>query len=128
MKKQKKKTVKNRMDKKWSLIIRSKGRCEVCGKDEYACQLHPHHVIGRRNLDTRWDIRNGVCLCAMHHTLGKESAHEQPLWFKDWLEKNRPEDYKYLNDFKKKKTKTFHLNDYLKIEEELNELISRLNI
>ena len=116
----KKSTVKNRMDKKWSLIIRSLGRCEVCGKDGDCCQLHPHHVIGRKNLDTRWDLRNGVCLCATHHTLGKQSAHEQPLWFKDWLKEHRAEDYIYLNEFKKKKSKSFSIQDYLKIEESLN--------
>lgn len=115
----KKKTVKNRLDRLWSKIIRSKGKCEVCGSSN--CQLHPHHITGRKNLNTRWDLRNGCCLCASHHTMGNQSAHQSPLWFDEWLRKNRPEDYKYLNEKRKEQPRPYSVEDYLGIEEELKQ-------
>ncbi len=120
MKKQNKKTIKKRLDKKWSLIIRSKGYCEVCKTN--VKQLHPHHITGRRNLDTRWDIRNGVCLCASHHTLGTKSAHQSPLWFHEWLLKNKPDVIDYLNEKRKEPPHPYSVEDYLKIEDELDKL------
>ena len=118
MKTIKKRTIKNRMDKKWSLIIRSKGYCEVCKTSVH--QLHPHHVTGRVNLNTRWDIRNGCCLCATHHTMGQKSAHQSPLWFHEWLLKHRPEDVAYLNEKRKEPPHPYSVEDYLKIEDELD--------
>jgi len=118
LKKPKKKTVKNRLDKKWSLKVREVGECAINNKD-CSQQLHPHHIIGRRNTDTRWDLKNGICLCAIHHTLGKQSAHEDPLWFKEWLDENEPERMEYLNKKRKEPLHgTYSVEDYLKIEEE----------
>jgi len=44
----------------------------------------------------RYDLRNGVCLCSLHHSLGKASAHQDPIWFTYWLMEHRPDDYNYL--------------------------------
>lgn len=114
-----KKIVRKRLDKKWSLAVRSKGECEVCGKTADECQLHPHHAWGRKNLSTRWDLRNGVCLCATHHTMGNQSAHNNPIWFMDWMKENRPEDYNYLTEKMKETPKPYSLSDYLLIEKTL---------
>jgi len=57
-------------------------RCELCGKKQNECQLHPHHYIGRRNKATRWYLENGICLCASQHTLSLWSAHQNPEWFR----------------------------------------------
>lgn len=119
MKKQSKETVKNRLDKAWSLKIRSKGYCEVCGKTADQCQLHPHHIWGRKNLSTRWDIRNGCCLCATHHTLGNQSAHNHPFWFIDWIKETRGEDYTYIQAKMKEPPRPYSLQDYLNIEKTL---------
>lgn len=116
----KKSTVKNRLDKKWSLKIRGKGLCEVCGKTDFEGQLHPHHVIGRQDLRTRWDLRNGVCLCAGHHTMFKESAHGNPLWFMAWMSGNRLEDLDYLKEKMKEIPHPYSVQDYLEIEKELD--------
>lgn len=112
--------VRNRLDKLWSLKIRSKGYCEVCGKSDGL--LNAHHAYGRKNLSTRWDLRNGVCLCATHHTMGNQSAHNNPIWFIKWMEENRREDYDYLVEKMKETPKPYSLKDYLKIEEELKKL------
>jgi hypothetical protein len=34
-----------------------------------------------------------------------QSAHEDPLWFREWLEENRWEDYSYLYTVKNNITK-----------------------
>jgi len=94
MKKPKRKTLRNKADKLWSELIRlrNKGKCEICGKRA----TNPHHIIGRKNLTLRHDPRNGVLLCFYHHTGGNLSAHNDPLWFREWLIKHRRKDYNYL--------------------------------
>ncbi len=112
-----KKYIKNKLDRLWSEIIRSGGNCEICGKPT----KDPHHVIGRKNLSTRWDLRNGVRLCFQHHTGGNKSAHNDPLWFIDWFKEHRPEDYEYLIK-KKNETKTYTIFDYEEILKGLEEV------
>ena len=65
-------------------------KCEYCGKTEY---LNSHHVFSRTNYSVRWDVNNGVCLCAGHHVLGNFSAHKAPLEFADWLKGKRGEEW-----------------------------------
>lgn len=93
MKKQNKKTLNNKADKKWSEEVRKKGKCEVCGSTRF---LNAHHIIGRRNLHLRHKLRNGVCVCSGCHTFGRNSAHQNPVWFGDWLDNNRKEDMEWL--------------------------------
>jgi len=112
---QKKTTIKKRLDKLWSGIIRSKGNCEVCGKREY---LNAHHIRGRKALNTRWDLKNGVCLCAGCHTFKNQSAHQDPLWFNDWLKLNKPEVIEHLKD-KRWKIKQWSIDELLLLEEGL---------
>lgn len=92
--KKKRLTLRKKADKLWSKIImkRNEGCCEVCGKEG----TNPHHIIGKKNLTLRHDPRNGVLLCFTHHTGGKESAHNDPMWFMLWLGENRKEDFVYL--------------------------------
>jgi hypothetical protein len=53
--------------------------------------------------------------------MGNQSAHQSPLWFDEWLRKNRPEDYKYLNEKRKEQPRPYSVEDYLGIEEELKQ-------
>lgn len=114
-----KKTLRNKLDKAWSRNILSKGKCEVCSKKE---SLNAHHIVGRRNLTLRWDLRNGVCLCAGCHTFRTLSAHQNPEWFHFWLEENRWEDLAYINCvmYEIKKWTLEEMQD--KLEELTNEL------
>ena len=73
--------------------------------------------------DVRWDIRDGVCLCVKHHRFGIESAHEDPLWFREWLEDKRWEDYAYLYTVKNQ-IKKWTLEDMEEQLEELNNIIN----
>lgn len=108
--------IKKKLDKLWSETIRSKGRCEICGKSDY---LNAHHIIGRRALNTRWDLRNGCCLCSGCHTFKNQSAHQDPLFFIEWLKKNRPEDLEYLKEKRKESPRPYSVKDY---EDILNKL------
>lgn len=121
MKKQKIRTIQRRLDKLWSQIIRSKGECEVCGKQNDECQLHGHHYYGRRSKSTRWDLPNGFCLCALHHTLGIQSAHESPEWFRTEVLRIRGK--QWLNDLRKKfnKPKKWTIDELLELEIKLKE-------
>ena len=67
----------------WSQVIRLRDNnmCQIC----HIPGNNAHHIIGRRNHNTRWDIDNGILLCAGCHTLRTNSAHQNPLWFMDWL-------------------------------------------
>jgi len=108
-----KKTLCKKCDDEWSKQIRSKGKCEVCGSTRF---LNAHHIIGRRNLHLRHKLRNGVCVCAGCHTFGRNSAHQNPIWFGDWLENNRKEDIEWL----RKEQHILEDNyDYVSVLEEL---------
>ena len=83
-------------DKAWALKIKERDgfKCIVCGSDHY---LNSHHLIPRERKDTKFDINNGVTLCVKHHMFSREiSAHNNPIAFFFWLEKNKPDIIKYL--------------------------------
>lgn len=94
MKKPNKKTLKLKCDNAVRDIVKLKGKCEKCGRSD--TQMHVHHIIGRRNLHLRHDLRNLIYLCCYCHKLSKNSAHENPLEFMDWLDATKPEDLNYL--------------------------------
>ena len=53
-------------------------KCVICGN----VKINIHHIIGRRNKNVRWYIPNGCPLCAGDHTFLKDSAHQNPLKFR----------------------------------------------
>jgi hypothetical protein len=67
----------------WSGKIGSR-KCAVPGCSNLG--NNPHHIFSRKNKGTRWDLKNGIILCAYHHSLGIPSAHncpvDDPLWFR----------------------------------------------
>lgn len=73
------KRLKTLCDKLWreKVIERYGNKCVLCGSDK----INIHHIVGRRNMSTRWAVINGVPLCALHHTFGTFSAHQNPLTF-----------------------------------------------
>ena len=81
------------LDKLWRMAVKKLAgdECEYCGATKY---LNAHHVFGRRNFAVRWEINNGVSLCAKHHTFSNEfSAHQTPTRFKDWIIEKRGQDW-----------------------------------
>ena len=73
-----KKTLKNKADKLFSQLIRSKGKCEWCGAKK---TLQTAHIFSRRYLVTRWTPLNANCLCAKCHF----KAHQKPVEYVEWL-------------------------------------------
>lgn len=77
-KKTKKQTIVQTLDKECGDLVRSRGRCEVCGSTR---DLQWAHGFSRRYRMVRWDTRNGFCLdrgCHLKYTL-------RPLEWDEWL-------------------------------------------
>lgn len=61
--------------REWARYVRLRdgGKCRVCGVQTIqTLELVPnrcevHHVVSRTCVVTRYDVRNGVVLCATHH-------------------------------------------------------------
>ena len=109
-----KKTEIKKLDKRWGMMIREGAdeTCEVCGNPGN----NPHHIIGRRNFATRWDLDNGICLCSGCHTMRRQSAHQDPMWFSEWIMAKRGEDwYKAL----RKKSVEVYKGNYEEINDRL---------
>ena len=118
MKKKSIKTIKAKLDKLWSEIIRSKGYCEICGT---TANLNAHHIISRHNKILRWDLQNGICLCVSCHKFSTHSVHNDPLGFMEFFKKKNPEDYKYLKN-KKNQIAHYTISDYEEIYQKLLEV------
>jgi len=65
------KTQINKLDKIFGELIRSHGRCELCGETR---TLQAAHLVSRKYHQTRWDLKNVYCLCAKCHRL----VHDYP--------------------------------------------------
>jgi 5-methylcytosine-specific restriction endonuclease McrA len=91
-KKQQKKLKKreiNKKDKAWIEAVKTRdgNKCVYCGSDK---NTNAHHIIPREIEKFRFDVNNGVTLCAKHHRFSFEwSAHQNAFAFIDWLRENR---------------------------------------
>lgn len=85
--------IEKKLDDAWSKLVklRAGNKCEYCGTKTK--QLHSHHLFTRSRRSTRWDVQNGICLCAGHHVLGNFSAHKSPLEFTEWLYTYKGKDF-----------------------------------
>lgn len=119
MKIKQRKGIDKKLDDAWSLLVKLRvGRkCEYCGTTTK--QIHSHHIYSRSKKSTRWDILNGISLCAGHHVLSsKFSAHKTPLEFVMWLTKYKGEDFMTLLMIKANATsKLFQFEKELLLEE-----------
>lgn len=73
--------------KLWSAQIRAVGGCEICGSSD---SLNAHHLLSKSVWPhLRYDLSNGVCLCAGHHTMDREICPHGSLpameAFVEWL-------------------------------------------
>jgi 5-methylcytosine-specific restriction endonuclease McrA len=93
MRKPSRTTLKNKLDKICSLIVRGRGICQRCGKRE---NLQTAHIFGRTYLNTRWDLDNLLCLCPDCHI---NFAHKCPILFTEFVRKIRGEEkYELLKE------------------------------
>lgn len=82
--------------KEWSIKIRDRdgNKCRICGAVKY---IHAHHLIPRENKEFRFDLDNGIALCAKHHKYSLEiSPHKNPIVFILWLQKNRKKQWNII--------------------------------
>jgi hypothetical protein len=73
----------------WSEVVKlyDNNKCAYCGKTTY---LNSHHIFSRTNRSTKYDLNNGITLCAGHHTLSSTfSAHKTPAEFIEWIKEKR---------------------------------------
>lgn len=99
------------LDKLWSEVVRSKGACELCGRRPPEVVLQAHHIFSRRNYSTRWDIKNGVCLCTGDHIY---KAHKDIQEFADWVQSKYGVDY--IDDLRQKAHSTADFTKEEKVE------------
>ena len=81
-------------DKEWATIVKKlQPTCLICNS---TINLNSHHIISREIERTRFNILNGVTLCAKHHKWGIFSAHRNPAWFLYKLMKKQRESYEFV--------------------------------
>lgn len=74
MAKSKQNTYKNKCDRLFSLIVRSRGACEFCGK---IGRLETSHIFSRRYSWTRTDLSNALAACSACHREWANAPTEQ---------------------------------------------------
>ena len=76
---------------------RANWTCEKCGRSKrQGWQLHGSHIIPVEYGNTAAMPENILCLCASCHSMGRDSAHENPVPFSRWLETKFPGRYDKL--------------------------------
>ena len=76
--------LKDMADQLWSISIRTdwQWKCAVCGN--VPCEAH--HLIPRQFTATRYDMQNGIALCASHHQFCPDiSPHRNAAGWMEWL-------------------------------------------
>ena len=102
-----------KLDKLWSEAVHLRDKvCRVCGNTKGQA----HHIFTRKHFNTRWNLENGILLCFDCH---KNTAHEKPLDFFDWLQKQAGQDW--IDDLRTKAKKTVKFS-----KEEKKEMIDGL--
>jgi hypothetical protein len=91
----KKTTVRNKLDKVVSKIVRARGKCQNCGSIK---SLQAAHIFSRIYNNTRWDLDNLLCLCASCHFF----FHKNPLEFAHFVGEEK---YQLLKEARNQITK-----------------------
>ena len=81
-------------DRLWSISVRTdwNWKCAVCGGGP--CDAH--HLVPRANQSTRYDLSNGIALCASHHQFCPDvSPHQNAAGWMQWLRENQPLRYEW---------------------------------
>lgn len=89
--------------KEWSKLVQQRdgNRCVVCESIGVVKRdnVQSHHILDKRYYkELSLDINVGITICIQHHKWGKFAAHTNSIWFTTWLQKYRPEQYKWCVD------------------------------
>jgi len=108
-----KKKLNKECEELWKKEVKKSGICARCGKSKHGKALHAAHVYPKglyRNHPIKWDIDNGIPLCAYDHLFW---AHKHPIEFTDWFREKYPERAKYLFELSRE-IKTIDYEETLK--------------
>jgi|GEM_PF-2136468 len=92
-----KKRMREIADQLWSRAVRDDwaNKCAVCGHK--SCEAH--HLVPRHNQATRYELRNGISLCANHHQFNKDvSPHQNAAGWMHWLAEYQPELHQWYTE------------------------------
>ena len=105
--------------------LRAGGVCEYCGQVPPSKRgYHTHHFIGRRHLNTRWELDNGVALDLHCHNLMADFSSIEQSFFKKRIGTKRMEELEVMARTYRKMTKErraeikIYLQEQIKIEED----------
>lgn len=92
-------SLRRKLDKIVSEIVRKRGKCERCMSRQ---NLQACHINSRKYNLTRWDLENLLCLCAKCHA----HFHDHPHELGDFVKKIKGEEvYEKLREVYKSITK-----------------------
>ena len=89
--------LKDMADRLWSLAVREDWNhcCAVCGRGK--CESH--HLIPRQHQATRYDVSNGITLCAQHHKFDPNvSPHQNAAGWLAWLLEHHQIHYRWYGE------------------------------
>jgi 5-methylcytosine-specific restriction endonuclease McrA len=110
----------------WAEVVKlyDGGKCAYCGKTSY---LNSHHIFSKSNHSTRYEIINGITLCAGHHTLSSVfSAHKTPVEFVEWIKEKRGNEWYEQLRAKAKQTKDYTKEELVRIRDNFLEIRQHL--
>ena len=119
MKKPSRTTLRNKLDKIVSLIVRERGHCQRCGKRD---NLQCCHIFSRIYNATRWLLDNLLCLCSACHFF----FHKNPILFGEYVRELLGEErYLLLKESRNRITKytTEDLETKYKVLSEMSETL-----
>jgi len=94
--------LKNKLFKLWAIKVKERAgnKCEVDGCST-GNVLNSHHIENyMANPSLRYDIKNGICVCASHHKFLAQSAHKSFVFMYNLMLSKHPEELKYLLEYK----------------------------
>ena len=102
------------------ILLRSKQEncCEYCGVKVEGRNSQVHHIRSRKWYASRWDLRNLVLLCAVHH----RQYHDGVIG-KDWFKENYPLCWEWLEKQKQAPVKPWKDWELIEIENNLKQAI-----
>lgn len=73
--------------------------CQKCGRSrEQGWAIHGAHIMPVSWSGTAADPENIIALCAKCHSMGRESAHEDPIGFSSWFNERYPGLYDRMHE------------------------------
>jgi hypothetical protein len=89
--------------KEWSELVRERdnNRCVICESLGIikTDNVQAHHILDKRYYkELSLHVNVGLSCCVRCHKWSKFAAHTNAIWFTAWLQKHRPEQYKWCLD------------------------------